>query len=369
MRTENRELFSLPLASGAIAVFALLLPCPAAASPESARLRASAFAHLYNLDYDEAARDMEAAVKADPHDIASERGLAVIPWVLTTFRRGMLTVDEYLGKVTGSNVAMAQPPSDLAARFQDHVTRATRLAETAIAERPRDADAHYQLGAAVGLQASYTATVEGRMLGAFRSAKRAFDEHERVLQIDPSRHDANLIVGTYRSLVSGLSPPIRFFAYVAGFGGGKARGVQMMEAAAAYPGDGRPEATIGLVLVYNRESRYEQALRTIGELQRTYPRNHILWLEAGATELRAGHHGQAEILLTEGLARMAADPRPRMFGEEALLYLKRGIARAALKRPKEAGEDLKRVLVLEARPWVRAEAQAEMGKLRKASGK
>ena len=62
------------------------------------------------------------------------------------------------------------------------------------------------------------------MLAGFRAARRAYDEHERVLDLDPSRKDAGLIVGTYRYLVSTLSLPMRMMAYVAGFGGGRERG-------------------------------------------------------------------------------------------------------------------------------------------------
>ena len=71
------------------------------------------------------------------------------------------------------------------------------------------------------------------MLAGFRSARRAYDEHERVLALDPSRKDAGLIVGTYRYVVSTLSLPMRMMAYVAGFGGGRDAASGMIEAAAA----------------------------------------------------------------------------------------------------------------------------------------
>ena len=67
--------------------------------------------------------------------------------------------------------------------FATRSTRRSRSRASAIAANPRDADAHYQLGAAVGLRASYTATVEGSVLGAFRAAREAYDEHEKVLSL------------------------------------------------------------------------------------------------------------------------------------------------------------------------------------------
>jgi tetratricopeptide (TPR) repeat protein len=346
-----------------IAVALLLVPALALASPESVALRARATAHAYNLDYDDATRAMQAAVTADPRDAAAQRGLAMIPWLMISFRRGAVTVDDYLGSISKQNVAMRQPPADLAQRFQAHIGRALQLAEQQVAARPRDPEAHYQLGNAVGLQASYVATVEGRVLGAFRAARRAYDAHEHVLSLDPSRKDAGLVVGMYRYIVSQMSFPIRMLAYVAGFGGGKELGIAMIEEAATYRGEGAADAMFALVLLYNRETRYNDALRVLRQLQRHFPRNRILWLEAGATALRAGRAADAERLLNEGFSKLNADTRPRMFGEEALWLVKRATARLALDRRGEAEGDLRRALGLEARKWVTGRAHAELGKL------
>ena len=341
----------------------LLVPTLAAASPESRVLRTRAIASAYNLDYEQATREMEAAVKADPRDAAAQRGLAMIPWLMISFRRGAVTVDDYLGSISKQNVAMRQPPADLAQRFQTHITRALQLAEEAAAARPQDPEALYQLGNAVGLQASYVATVEGRVLGAFRAARRSYDAHEQVLALAPTRKDAGLVVGMYRYVVSQMSLPIRLLAYVAGFGGDGQRGIHMIEEASRYPGEGAADAKFALVLLYNREGRYGDAVRVLGQLQKEFPRNRILWLEAGATMLRAGRPADAERVLSEGFERMNADSRPRMFGEEALWLVKRATARLRLGRNEAAENDLERALGLESRKWVTGRAHAERGKL------
>ncbi|HXD16153.1 MAG TPA: hypothetical protein VN654_03995 [Vicinamibacterales bacterium] len=355
----------LPVQRAVVVTMAVLAawPCPAAANPESTRLRARAYELALNLDYDEATREMEAAAKADPNDPAVERGLATIPWLLISFRRGAATVDEYLGGVTRQNVALREPPADLASRFNTHMQRATLLSEALLRAKPRDADAHYQVAATVGLQASYIATVEGRIVGAFRAARRAYDEGETVLELDASRKDAGLIVGTYRYVVSLMSLPLRMMAYVAGFGGGKERGLQMVEEAAGFASEAQADARFALVLLYNREGRYGDALGQIAELQRRYPRNRLLWLEAGATALRGGRAADAESQLNTGLRMLGADKRPRMFGEEALWYAKRGTARVALRRLDEADPDLRRAVMLEARGWVKGRAYSELGKI------
>ena len=339
------------------------LPSSVGANTESARLRARAYELAYNLDYDEATREMQAAVAADPKDIAAERGLAVLPWLHITFQRGAVTVDDYLGGLSRQQVALRKPPGDLAMQFAQHIERAMQLAEARVQADPRDADALYELGATVALQASYVATVEGRVLGAFRAARRAYNLHEQVLELRPTRADAGLVVGTYRYIVSVMSLPLRLTAYVAGFGGGKERGLELIEQAAARGGEARTDARFALVLIYNREKRYADAVRVLADLQREFPRNRILWLEAGATSLRGGRADEAERQLSTGLRMFAADTRARMYGEEALWLQKRGAALVALNRLGEAERDLTRTLMLESRKWVAGRAQAELGRI------
>ena len=274
------------------------------------------------------------------------RGLASALWMSVTFTRGTLTVDSYLGKVSRDSIKLPPPPPEAAAAFQDAIDRAVALARARLAADAGDADAQYQLGAAVGLRASYAATVEGGLRRAFGAAREAYESHESVLRLDPRRRDAGLIVGTYRYLVATLALPMRWVAYMAGFGGGREKGLQLIEAAAEYSGDNRWDARLALVLLYNREQRYDEALRQLATLRAQFPRNRLLWLESGATLLRAGKSAEAERFFDEGLARLAADDRPRMAGEEALWYYKRGAARTTLGRAADAEHDLRKALAL-----------------------
>ena len=91
----------------------------------------------------------------------------------------------------------------------------------------------------------------------------------------------------------------------------------------------------------------DAALLRISELR------HVTRLELGGSRQ----------LTDDGLQRLAADNRPRMFGEEALWYLKRGAARVALDRREQADPDLRRALGLESRKWVTGRAHGELGKL------
>jgi tetratricopeptide (TPR) repeat protein len=333
-----------------------------------AEVRQRAFELAYNLDHDEAVALLRQASERSPNDASLHRALASILWLNLLFRRGAVTVDHYLGSFSRTQIELKKPPADLDAAFRSHVARAIQLAEQRVAASPRDPDAHYDLGAAVGLHASHVATVEGKMLAGFNAARRAFDEHERVLELDPSRKDAGLVVGTYRYIVSTLSLPMRMMAYVVGFGGGRDRGIQMLQETAAHSGESRTDAMFALVLVYNREQRYDEALKVLGDLRRLYPRNRLVVLETGATALRGGRYAQAEAVLTEGLAVLAKETRARMPGEETLWRYKRGAARAGSGQTAGAVVDLEAASAPDAPAWVAGRAQAELGRMSLARG-
>lgn len=346
-------------------LLALVLPAiPAAAQAQAAReLRERAADLTYNLDHDEAIRLLRQAVAADPNDSKNHRALASTIWLQILFKRGAVTVDHYLGSFTRANVDVRNPPADLDAEFKREIARAIELAEQHAAASPRDAQAHFDLGAAVGLQASYIASVEGRLMVGFRAARRSYDAQETVLAIDPRRKEAGLIVGTYRYLVSTLSLPMRLMAYVVGFGGGKDRGLRMIEETVEAGGENRTDAAFALVLLYNRERRYSDALRVLETLRRRYPRNRLVLLEAGATATRASRPADAETLLTDGMAMLARDTRARIPGEDALWHYKRGAARVMLRRRDDALADLRAALAPGAAGWVQGRAHLEMARL------
>jgi tetratricopeptide (TPR) repeat protein len=340
----------------------------AATRDESALVRARAFDLVYNLDHDEAITLLRKEIAVHPDDPALHRALASVLWLHVLFLRGAVTVDHYLGSFSRTQVELKKPPPDLDEAFRAHVARAVELAQSRLSKAPRDPQAHYDLGAAIGLRASHVATVEGRMLAGFNAARRAFDEHEKVLALDPSRKDAGLVLGVYRYIVSTMSFPMRMMAYVAGFGGGRDRGIRLLEEAAAYHGESRTDAMFALVLVYNRERRYGDALRVLEDLRRLYPRNRLVVLEAGSTALRAGRYAEAESLLTDGLGILAKEKRARIPGEETLWRYKRGSARAASHQTAAALQDLRAAVGPDAPAWVAGRAHTELARLALARG-
>jgi tetratricopeptide (TPR) repeat protein len=347
----------------AITVFA---DVPAAGPSVDAQVQ-TAFDYAYNLDHEQAITLLKQAAAQDPQSCPAQRALATVTWMNLLFNRGSVLVDDYLGPVTKRDVTVKPPPTEVSSAFRAYVGRAEAIAEERVSKSPNDVNAQYDLGAALGLDASWTATIEGRVMGAFSAARRAYNAHEKVLELAPARKDASLVVGTYRYLVANLSLPARWVAYMVGFGGDRERGIRMIEEAAAYQNNGT-EAKFALVLIYNREHEYDKAVHVLQDLQMKYPRNRLLWLESGSTLLLARRAREADAMLTIGLEKFAKDTRVRMGGEEGLWYYKRGAARVMLQHRPEAQADLTRATSLNTRQWVQARVHLELGKLADLAG-
>ena len=347
---------------------------PAAAqtqSPDSPAVVAElkqAFADVYNLDYPEAIAHARRAIALGPESSRAHRGLASVLWLHMLFQRGAVSIDHYLGTFSKSQVNLPKPDPVLAEEFKRIVTRAIDLANARLQKNPQDLEAKFDAGAAYGLQASYVASVEGSVRSAFGIAKDAYDAQEEVLDRDPKRVAAGLVVGTYRYLISTLPIAARFVAYVVGFGGGKEKGIALLEGATKDP-ETRVDAEFALMLIYSREGRHNDVVRIAHQLSTEFPRNRLLVLEEAAAAIRAGRAIEADATLTRGLDGLARDTRPRVPGEQSLWLYKRGLARLNQNRLPAATADLNAAMSAQPTNWVKGRIHVELGKIADLGGK
>ena len=363
-----------PIVSGLLAISAAATagqerrePPPAADHRRAAALRAQALELGYNLDHQQALATFEQSIAADPDDPAGYRLAAATIWITLLFQQGAITVEDYLGQAR-AEVTRAAPDAALAAQFHRYLQRARTIADERLRQHPDDADAHFQAGAASGVEASYIATIDGRLASSIGAARRAFSEHSRVLELAPGRDDAGLVVGLYRCAVAELSALPRLFAFFAGFRGDRDLGLRLVEEAAQHPGEVQPNALFTLVLLYNRAGRYDDALRVLGQLQDRYPRNRLLRLEAAGTALRAKRPAEARASLEAGLAQLSNDHRPKAPGEEARWRYAYGTALSALNEIAAAERELSAALAASTRDWLRGRIHKELGTIADRAG-
>ena len=349
-----------------VAGLAAICLLPVAAAPQPASMD-KVFDLAYNLDYPEALAEGKRLVAEHPADPAAYRAVATVVWMDMVFRRGATSIDHYLGNVTETQFNVPKPAPDLDAEFHRSIDKAIELADAHMAARPKDPQALFDSGSAWALKGAYAAAVEGSITNAFKSARHAYNAHERVLELAPARAEANLVVGSYRYAVSTFGVATRVVAYVAGFGGGREKGISMIEIASRQ-GISQSDALFALAVIYSREGRHADAVDKLRELERRYPRNRLLVLEQGAALIRAGHADAASDILTTGLARLDNDTRPRFPGERALWLYKRGLARLNWNHRSEAAADLSAALGAGPVGWVRGRIHVEVGKLADLAG-
>jgi tetratricopeptide (TPR) repeat protein len=343
---------------------AAAVPPPATAGDAIHR----AYLAAYSLDYAEAEAMARRATALGPNESRTHRALASVLWLDILFRRGACTVDLFIGGMAKALRATPGPAAELEAEFKQELGQSIALAEAQAKLHPGDIEARHDVGAAYAIQASYTASVEGSLIAAFRSARRAYDAHEQVLTQAPDRADANFAVGIYRYVVSTLSMPSRFVAYLAGFGGGKERGIMQLESTTKDP-EVHVDAKAALLLIYTREGRHLDALRIARELEAEFPRNRLFVFEHGAAAIRAGRAEDAEATLSRGIAGLAADNRPKFPGEPALWLYKRGMARVSLNHLADAQHDLDAALASDPAGWVGGRVRVELGKIADLTGR
>jgi len=335
----------------------------------AAALRRRGLDYGFNLDYPEALAAFEEALEAEPQDATAARLAAATLWMRLLFEQGAVTVEDYLGQAR-SNVNRKSPSPELVAAFRKYVDYASAIADARLRANPDDADAQFQAGAAAGLRASYIASVEGRVRDSIGVARKAYASQKRTMMLDPRRRDAGLIVGSYQYAIASLSFPMKMLARIVGFESGRERGLQLVEEASRYPDNPQTQtnALFVLVLMYSREGRHDDALRTVHQLQERYQRNRLLYLEAGSAALRAGRAEEALRAFDEGLVRLARDTRPRAYGEEARWQYLRGATLVKLRQNDAARKELNAAIALDAPLWIRGRATLELGKIADLAG-
>jgi len=327
--------------------------------PSTEELRARGMELGFNLDHDEAVAAFKESIAKDPGNLAGYRLLAGALWSHALFQRGAITTDDFVGEnASAYRKSVSDPELDRTAK--ELLRRADALSATIADGSTTSADARYEVGAAYRLLSTLEGTVGGSQWRSLGAARRAYREHSRLLSIAPQRADAALTVGLYRYLVSTMPAWSRLVALVAGLDSDRQAGTRLVEQTAAIDGEMQASAMFSLIVIYNQQQRYDDAIAIIHRLQDRFPRNRLLWLEAACTGLRAGRAADARASIEHGLAMLDSDPRPRAYGELARWHYHYGIALARLHQSELAEQQLAAALQGEALEWVRRAARVEL---------
>jgi tetratricopeptide (TPR) repeat protein len=282
--------------------------------PDDANTR-SGFEHLYNLEYDQAVREFELALKQRPDDPFTTNHLLSAVLFRELYRTGALDTELY---AKNSFLTSKQFPIDpkIQAQVKDLMERAFLLEEARLKANPGDVDALYARGVTRATRALYIGLVEKAWFAALRNAVGARRDHERVLELDPKFTDAKMVVGIHNYVIGSVNFAVKMAASIVGLSGSKSKGIEYLYAAGRGGGETSVDARIALSLFLRREQRYPEALRLVGQLELEFPRNFLFRLENANLMNAAGHGADAVAayrkLLDDSKAGMFAESRMEM---------------------------------------------------------
>jgi len=308
------------------------------------------FDHFYNLEYPQAIAEFRKAIEAAPADPHRHNHLAQAVLFQMMFRAGALETE----LVTGGNPFLRRPkiePTEEEQKlFAASVGETLRLTGAALAKNPRDADAMYARGVALGFRGTYNFLVRRAWMDALRDITDARKLHNRVAEIDPQNIDALMLQGVHDYIVGSLPWYYRTLGFLVGFRGDRDRGIRTVKIVAEKGKWNRVDAKILLGVVARRERRPQDAVPIILELLERYPRNFLLLFELSQMYADLGRKDEAlraldriEQLKRSGAPGFASLPFERIeFARGNLLfwYDEPGPAARHLRRAAAAAERL-----------------------------
>ena len=308
LRTKTAAMARLCVLLALVILPAVAMAAPAhtAALNEDPAVR-DAYQHLYNLDYDGALSRFQQISTAHPHDALATSYVLNCVVFRELYRLDLLDTTFYAndGFLTGKHVVAENP------RLSDQVNsladKAIQQADDELQAHPNDQDALFARGWARSLKATYMGMVQRSFTSALHTALQARSDHQHVLDKDPNYADAKMVVGIYDFVVGSLQFAFRMLAGVAGVGGSKAKGIELLQDSAARGVITSVESRTALAFFLRREGRYKEAIVIVRSQAQQYPRNFLFALE-NANLLKDDGQGQAAIAAYRQLLADARTP-------------------------------------------------------------
>jgi tetratricopeptide (TPR) repeat protein len=254
---------------------------------------ATGFDHFYNLEYEQALADFEAAAKQDPQAIGPQNHIAQTLLYREMFRNGALETELVSGNNPFLRREKMNPTPEVQKEFTEAIDKAISLANARLERNPNDSGALYGRSVAYGLRANYNFLVRKAWRDALRDATDARKDCNRVSELDPSNYDARLIEGVHDYVVGSLPWTWRVLGFLAGFHGDKERGLRTIEEVSHKGKLTNIDAEVLLCALYRREGQPRKALPLLEDLQKRFPRNHLVLFEQAQMYSQLGDKNKA----------------------------------------------------------------------------
>src|SRR6202453_329400 len=293
-------------------LFAFLLWSPARAQPYDPAAHTDpvnltppvrdAFEHFYALDYEGALSRFQAVQLTHPQSAIAIGNILLTLVFRELYRQDLLDTTYYAHDSFLTSKRNVPVPQLIRDRIDSLTNSAVALADRQIKANPNDANAFFARGYARGLHAAFITLADHSYVAAARQGLASRNDSEAALRIDPNYADAKMAIGIQQFAVASLPRLVRMLVGIAGVGGNKEKGLDLLRESAAH-GIVTPIASrTALSLFLRHDARYPEAIVVQKGLAEQYPHDYLFRLEVANLTKDSGNGPGAIAIYREILA-------------------------------------------------------------------
>ena len=319
--------------------------------------------HFYNLDYDGALTRFEAIQKANPQSAIATGYILMTLIFRELYHQDLLDTTYYAHDSFLTSKRSVPVPQATRDRIESLTNSAITLADQQIKANPDDANAYFARGYARGMHAAFITLVDHSFVAAARQGLASRNDSEQALKIDPNYADAKMAIGIQQFAVASLPRFVRILVGIAGVGGNKEKGLDLLRESAAHGIVTPIESRTALSLFLRHDARYPEAIVVQKGLADQFPRDYLFRLEVANLTKDSGNGPGAIAIYREILADAK---KPGYFIEPRLHMAYFGLADTQRGQNDIAGA-AQNYLQAAAQPtcsdWIRRRAQLNAGEM------
>ncbi len=318
---------------------------------------------FYNLDYDGSLSRFEAIAHAHPDSAMAQSYVLMVLVFRELYHEDLLDTTYYAHDSFLTSKRNVPVPPAVRQRIEDLTDAITDLCDKQIKADNNNKNAFFVRSYARGMHAAFITLVDHSFVSAAHQGLQSRSDSEQVLKLDPDYADAKMAIGIQQFAIASLPRLIRMMVGIAGVGGNKEHGLDLLRDCAAHGIVNRVEARTALSLFLRHDGRYAEALAVQSTLAHEYPRDYLFRLEEanltkdkgdGPAAIVAYHH----VLDDARRPNFFIDPRLQMayFGLADTLRGQNDFAAAAANYMEAAAQP-------HCSDWLRKRAQLNAGQM------
>jgi len=278
---------------------------------------------FYNLDYDGAISRFDKVIAEHPNEPMAYAYDLVATIFRELYHQDLLDTTYYAHDsflTTGRKVDIPSASRD---RIEFLTNKVIGLSDERIRKNPNDANAYFARGYARGLHAAFITLADHSFVGAARQGLAARGDSESALKIDPNYYDANMAIGIQQFAVASLPRLVRMVVGIAGVGGNKEKGLDLLRISASKGVVTNVESRTTLSLFLRHDGRYPEALAVQHGLATEFPHDYLFRLEEANL---AKDEGNGPLAIATYKAVLADAKKPGYFVDPRLQMAWFGLA-------------------------------------------